>query len=60
MQIGKLYFSGTVTITDESGEDIAKDDDILCNGKSTAEIDDDSLSDCSWNMRTNSTKKNKK
>ncbi|OZC05932.1 hypothetical protein X798_07090 [Onchocerca flexuosa] len=55
----KRYNFGTVTITDDSGEDTVKNDDIMCNGKSGAEIDDDSLSDCSWNIRTNSTKKNK-
>ncbi|KAM3714987.1 Bromodomain and WD repeat-containing protein, partial [Dirofilaria immitis] len=36
-----------------------KDDDVLYDGKGKAEIDDDPLSDCSWNMRANSTKKNK-
>uniref|UniRef100_A0A1I7V9M8 Bromo domain-containing protein n=1 Tax=Loa loa TaxID=7209 RepID=A0A1I7V9M8_LOALO len=56
----KRYNFGTVTVTDESDEDTGKDDDILCDGRSTAEIeDDDSLSDCSWNMRTNNAKKNK-
>uniref|UniRef100_A0A915PM02 Bromo domain-containing protein n=1 Tax=Setaria digitata TaxID=48799 RepID=A0A915PM02_9BILA len=54
----KGYFSGTVTVTDDSAEDTAKDDDTLCDG-STAEIDDDALSDCSWNIRTSGTKKNK-
>lgn len=60
MPIKRLYFSGTVTVTDESDEDTAKDDDILCDERNTAEMDDDPLSDCSWNMRTNNTKKNKK
>ncbi|MCP9257230.1 hypothetical protein DINM_000465 [Dirofilaria immitis] len=55
----KRYNFGTVTVTDESGEDMTKDDDVLYDGKGKAEIDDDPLSDCSWNMRANSTKKNK-
>uniref|UniRef100_A0A0R3RTJ3 Bromo domain-containing protein n=1 Tax=Elaeophora elaphi TaxID=1147741 RepID=A0A0R3RTJ3_9BILA len=58
-QPGSLYFSGTVTVTDESDEDATKNGDVLCDGRNTAEIDDDPLSDCSWNMRTNNTKKNK-
>lgn len=48
-----------MTGTDESDQETIKDNDVLYDG-STAEVDDDPLSDCSWNMRTNSTKKNKK
>lgn len=55
----KRYNFGTVTVTDESDNDTIKDGDVLCDGRSTAEIDDDPLSDCSWNTQINSTKKNK-
>lgn len=63
--IGGLYeedcnFSGAITITDESEYDIVKEDNISSDGKSSTEMDDEPLSDCSWNMRTNNTKKNKK
>ncbi|CAG9530357.1 unnamed protein product [Cercopithifilaria johnstoni] len=53
----KHYNFGTVTVTDGSDEDTTKVDVLY--DESTAEVDDDPLSDCSWNMRTNSTKKNK-